>query len=124
MHCCPGCTTEIPGDVVINTRLTKGAAKKVEEMNGQVTGWSDKFCDECQGYADQGIILVTIDESKTDDPKNPWRTGGFFVVTEDYIKRLMEDTKVLLERTLEKRMTYIEHELAEQLGLFRHVKNG
>ena len=31
-------------------------------------------CDECKGYMDQGVILISVDESKTDDPQNPWRS--------------------------------------------------
>lgn len=120
---CPACLKEMNGAIVMNTRLSIPQARKVEELHGKVVGIADHFCEECDGYAKQGIIIVTIDESKTEDRKNPWRTGGFFVVTDSYIERLMDDSPALLEQTLEKRMCYMPHEVAEGIGLFEAGKN-
>jgi hypothetical protein len=120
---CPACTKAMDGAIVMNTRLSVPQAMKVEELHGKVVGWADHFCDECKEYSEKGIILVTIDESKTDDPKNPYRTGGFFVVTEDFVTRLLEHQPEMLKRVLEERLTFIEHDLGVQLGLFNHASS-
>lgn len=112
---CPACAKEMAGPIVLNKRLNKTAAKKVEEMNGQVVGVADHFCEECQGYADKGIIFIGVDESKTEDMSNPYRTGLFAVVKEEAVKNMIEEP--LLSRVLEKRMTYIDHDVAIQMGM-------
>lgn len=112
---CPACTKEMDGPIVLNKRLNKTAAKKVEDMHGQVVGVADHFCEECQGYADQGIIFVGIYEDKTEDMSNPYRSGLFAVVKEDAVKDMVEEP--LLSRILEKRMTYIDHDVAIQMGM-------
>jgi len=120
---CPACLKEMDGAIVINKRLSIPQAMKVEELHGKVVGIADHFCEECDGYAKQGIIIVTVDEEKTEDRNNPWRTGGFFVLSESYIKRLMDESPALLEQTLAKRMCYMPHEVAEGIGLFEAREN-
>ena len=112
---CPACLAEMSGPIIMNQRLTKSAAEKVEQIHGQVVGIADHFCEQCQDYANQGIIFVGVDESKTEDMSNPYRSGLFTVVKEDAVKDMVEEP--LLSRILEKRMTYIEHDVAVQMGM-------
>lgn len=112
---CPACLAEMSGPIIMNQRLTKSAAEKVEKMHGQVVGIADRFCEQCEDYANQGIIFVGIDESKTEDMSNPYRTGLFAVVKEAAVKKFIHEP--LLSKVLDKRMTYIEHDTAVQLGM-------
>ena len=77
-YVCPICgqIDEDASAIVMNKRLTKAYAKKVEDMHDKVIGFSDKPCKECQKILDQdAFFVIGIDPEKSDDMKNPWRTG-------------------------------------------------
>lgn len=103
-------------------------------------------CSKCAGYMKQGIIILTIDESLSEpgwekpEPirykesswgpektrpgiPNPYRTGGFFVVTEDCIRRMIDD-KALREQTLKCRFLFVEHKAAKAMGLYEAKPKG
>ena len=75
-------------------------------------------CEECKGYMDQGIILISFDESKSDDMNNPWRTGGWCVVKEDFIKRHRLSSE-LEKKILEQRMLFLPDDYWNMIGLPR-----
>lgn len=82
--------------------------------------WDKEPCDKCKEYMKQGIILVSVDEKKSQgDMENPWRTGGWWVVSEDYIERVFGTAA---PEILKKRAAFIEHSTAEALGLFAQIK--
>jgi hypothetical protein len=80
---CPICTEEMDGDILINTRLTEGAAKKVEAMHNQVVGWSKTLCPNCLDMKSKGFILIGAVEAKTEDVTNPYRSGNIWVVKQE-----------------------------------------
>lgn len=45
--------------------LTKGAASKVEELNGKTIGFSDHACKECSKYKDKAVFFIGIDTEKS-----------------------------------------------------------
>jgi len=50
-------------------------------------------CSECRSYMDKGVILISIkDDTKEEDMKgpqpNPYRTGGWVVMTDEAVERL------------------------------------
>jgi hypothetical protein len=122
--------------ILINKLLTKQMAKKVESANGKVIDMEP--CAKCADFMEQGIILLTIDDSKSDPGwnkpgpsatsehhrwmPNPYRTGGFFVVKEEALTRMLGEAH---DFALKHRWIFIEHEVAEKLGLFNfHVESG
>lgn len=113
------CGQTFDAEIVINTKINKHEADKVKKLHGEVVGFLDEPCDTCKGYMEKGIIVITIDLGKTEDPKNPYRTGGFFVVTEDYIKRLIDNDPEYLEEVLKRKFMFMNHPIAEQLGFFK-----
>ena len=118
---CRCCAKEVDGPIVMNKTLTKSMAKKVEDMHGQCIGFADEPCDECKGYMSKGVIIVTVDSEKTTDQENPWRTGGFFVVSMDWIKKVFQEgTAKLMDKT---RMAFMEHKDAVRLGFFNPQDN-
>ncbi len=126
------------GKVMTTRNTLEGAQGKVIDMEP---------CRKCAGYMEQGIILLTIDDAKStpgwhrppseDDHSdhwgtrpsqrrafvpNPWRTGGFFVMREEAVRRIF--TGEALEFALKHRWCFIEHEAAEKIGMFNQVKGG
>ena len=81
-------------------------------------GPDSRPCDECIGYMEQGIILISVDEEKTDDVNNPWRSGGWCVVKEEAIKR-MKFNEEEEKRILDRRVAWLTDEVWEIFGLPR-----
>lgn len=75
-------------------------------------------CDECKKYMEKGIILISVDEKKTEDSQNPWRTGGWVVVTEDAIRRIVKEQE-LADHICIRRMAFVPDEAWDVLGLPR-----
>lgn len=98
-------------------------------------------CQKCEELMTQGIILLSIDDEKSDPDwnkpppsehtyvqgrgwveeqaawmPNPYRTGGFFVLREEAVRRIF--TGEPLDFALKHRWCFIEHRAAELLGLF------
>lgn len=116
-YVCPICgqIDEDASAIVMNTRLTKEEAKKVEEMHGKVVGYSDKPCKECQKILDQGAFFVIgIDPEKSDDMKNPWRTGHLVG-----IKKASEFYQHLPEEYKGKNALFMDYREMRQLGMIR-----
>ena len=42
--------------------------------------WDKKPCQECAGYMQQGIILISVKDGESGAGDNPYRTGGWCVV--------------------------------------------
>lgn len=97
-YACPICGEVIEDDtaIVMNSRLSYSMAQKVEAMNGQVAGYSDKPCKNCQKWIDKGAFFVIgCDADKTDDMSNPYRTGHLVGIkkTSEFYKHLPEEYK-------------------------------
>jgi hypothetical protein len=71
-------------------------------------------CDKCRGYMEQGIIIISVDPGS--DPKNPYRTGGFWVIKEEAVRRLFTEEK-FLEKVLRHRMAFVETAACKAIGL-------
>jgi hypothetical protein len=64
----------------------------------------------------RGIILVSIRDGESESGSdNPYRTGGWIVVTEDAIKRICTDPSHFLE----KRFGFVEDTMWDYLGFPR-----
>lgn len=77
-------------------------------------------CDECKGHMDKGIVLISTrdPEKHGDDPQNPYRTGGWVVVTEDALRRWVS-TPETLEHILKTRVAFMPDEVWDAIGLPR-----
>jgi hypothetical protein len=113
--------------ILLNTRLTAHAAKQVRECHQKVVDMDP--CPKCRDFMQKGVILIAIDSNKSDPgwnqrPEdsqgnwmpNPYRTGGFAVVRDAAIKRILP--KDLADHALRHRFMFIEHEAAVKLGIF------
>lgn len=115
---CRVCFKTVDAEIVMNTKLIESNANKVSDMHGKVIGWIDNdlgMCDECLKDAKKGVYFITVDESKTEDRDNPWRTGGLFMVKNKAVKEMLKGTDIL-DKALENRIVFIPDDLAEQVG--------
>lgn len=97
--------------LVMNKVLTKKHAKEVKEMNGKVV--SMEPCPKCKEWMEKGVILIEVLDGT--DPKNPYRTGGFAVLTEDGIKRCFPPEQA--EIALKHRYCFVEQSIWKAIGL-------
>lgn len=82
--------------------------------------WDKKPCDTCKGYMEQGIILISVDEAKTTDRENPWRSGGWVVIREEAFRRMF--TGDVVEHACKARVCFVPNEAWDMLGLERPGK--
>lgn len=107
---CPLCGKVEDGPIILNTRLSVKRAKEVEKLHGQVIGYMDKPCKECQEYMTQGILLIGVIEEKTDDEKNPYRSGNIWVMKKEAFQRIFGSIP-------EKGAAFLDIKAAKQIGL-------
>lgn len=72
-------------------------------------------CDKCIGYMKIGVILIEVDESKSPDKNNPYRTGKIAVVKDEAVERMMNPDMAI--QVLRKRVCFIPSDVWDRLGL-------
>ena len=77
-------------------------------------------CDECKKHMDMGIILISVRDGE--EGGNPYRTGGWVVVREEFVERVFNPPE-LVEHVLKKRMAFMPDEAWNMLGLPRGDEN-
>ena len=94
-----------PAGVVLDRRLKKTLPRNV--------GCSDREpCSKCKEFMKQGIILISVDESKTDDRTNPYRSGGWCVLKDSAYSQIFGTPP-------KARAAFITDETWDKLGLPR-----
>lgn len=106
--------------IVMNSKLTKQHADNVKKVHGKVIDTDP--CNACSEYMDQGIIIIGIQDNEG-GKENPYRTGFFCVVTEDGMKRMLQDDEDTLNATLKSRMIYIEETAYVKMGLLQMAES-
>lgn len=80
-------------------------------------------CDKCKGWMDKGVLLISVNEKLSDDMENPYRSGGWCVVSEDCIRRMFIP-KERADDVLERRAAFVSDEAWDKVGLPRGGSNG
>lgn len=75
-------------------------------------------CHECAELMETGVILISVDEKKSTDQKNPYRSGGWVVVKEETIRRIVSPPE-LAEDILKRRAAFLPDAVWDALGLPR-----
>jgi hypothetical protein len=96
IHTCRDCKHSWSAPVLLS--------KATPNLSGEAT----PHCPKCSSI---GINSSPIKES---DPENPYRTGGWIVVKEDYVKRVV--TKPLLDHILKTRIAFVPNDTWKILG--------
>jgi hypothetical protein len=73
--------------------------------------WNKEPCDTCKEYMRQGILLISTKDGEKGD--NPYRTGGWCVVKEEALKKIIPENHPVHKM----RMAFIEDSLWKQLEL-------
>lgn len=79
---------------------------------------NEEPCTKCEEHMKQGIILISVDEGKTEDMRNPYRSGGWCVVTEEAVRRIVQPEE-LMNDILKKRVAFIPDDAWDIIGLPR-----
>jgi len=80
-------------------------------------------CDECRGLMKKGVIFISVDEARSTDLNNPYRTGGWCVIKDDAVRRMISvASKGLLEDILKKRVAFVPDDAWDLMGLPRAEK--
>lgn len=74
-------------------------------------------CNECAAFMRQGVILISVSESKTTNVNNPWRSGGWCVVRDSAIERMFDEP--MRGQVLKARVAFVEDEAWDKIGLPR-----
>lgn len=85
------------------------------EMPRSVGVINTKPCTKCEELMKQGVILISVKDDQgavidtaniNEKIPNPYRTGGWIVIKDEAVKRMILDEKILAE-VLRKRMCFI-----------------
>lgn len=90
-------------------------------------------CQKCQDWMEKGIILIGIEEAKSEPGwnkptklkrwmPNPHRSGAFAVIKKEAFDRMFPDE--FHEFAHKFRFMFIEHEAMEKLGIIKEDKDG
>jgi hypothetical protein len=109
---CVVCAKALDGPILMNTRLSGKKASEVKALHGQIIGYRDTPCDECKELLAKGFVLIGVDLEKTDDMKNPYRSGHMWCITKDSAEKMFTNKK-------ETELGYacIDVNVAESIGL-------
>lgn len=78
--------------------------------------WDYEPCNKCKDFMQQGIILISTKASEKESD-NPYRTGGWVVVKEEFIKRNIEF--ISANQILKRRMAFVPDDAWDKLHLPR-----
>ena len=93
--------------------------RRLKDSLPQEACYNHEPCDKCQEYMNLGIIVISVRDGESGN--NPYRTGGWWVVKEDAIMNMINDSDEKLKRGIaEKRVVFLEDSVCEIIGL--HVK--
>lgn len=113
---CPVCTKKVNEHIIMNSRLSKENAQEVESIDGKCIGFSEEPCEKCKEMMKKAFLFIIYDESKTDDEKNPYRTGHIIGVKKDcnlinsLDSKLIENGYAIIDINLAKRLGLIQEE--------------
>ena len=75
-------------------------------------------CDKCKDWMEKGVLLISVKNGEPDDPNNPYRTGGWTVVTENAIRKIIQPEE-FAEAILKKRVAFVPDDAWDMMGLPR-----
>jgi hypothetical protein len=108
---------EDKNEVILAGRMKAkgGGDADMEAPRGAV--WDNEPCDKCKEYMKQGIILISV-KDKDEGKPNPYRTGGWIVVKEDWIRRTIQ-TPEERQKFLDRRFAFVTDTVWDRIGFPR-----
>ena len=112
---CRICSNTEDAEILIAKKYYKGEpVKDLKSYHGQVIGFIESgMCKECKEKYKDKIVFIEIDESKSEDKNNPYRTGQVIEIKIDskFGKHLISNNLV------KNNIAYITQEELENLKL-------
>jgi len=102
MTCCFVCGEG--KEILLHRRL-----RDISELNNRAI--SKEPCDKCKEYMTQGIIIISVRDNEP-DRDNPYRTGGWWVIKEDAMKRILPNIDFAKNRVM-----FLEDSACAKIGL-------
>jgi len=97
----------------------EGLADSTGRMNHQIGVTDMEPCSNCAKYMKQGIILISTKDEINDEP---YRTGGWVVIKEEALKRMINVE--LFEQIRKKHFAFVPDVVWDKLGLPRGEVEG
>lgn len=109
---CHLCGNMTDGPILIKKRFVNESNNEFEDsFNGKCIGYSDKPCEECQEIMDQAFLFIGFVEEKSDDMKNPYRSGNKWGINKEKALEMFGDD------FCKKGAAYIDVKEAQKMGL-------
>lgn len=99
--------------VALLGQIHKGNERDVEAPRRAV--YDREPCESCKGHMAAGVILIEVMESHAVEGE-PTRTGGFAVVRDEAIRRIVNDPE-LATSIIRKRVCFLPREVWSMMGL-------
>jgi hypothetical protein len=84
---CPVCTRKVEEHILMDTKFRSSPGKLEAELHNKAIGIADTMCNDCKEAIGEGIYLIEIDAAKSEDTRNPWRTGNIAGVSREFWER-------------------------------------
>ena len=81
-------------------------------------------CAQCVKWMAEGVIFISVDDQRSTDKKNPYRTGGWAVIKEEAVRRIGIQPPELLDSILKQRVCFVTDETWDLLNLPRAETGG
>jgi len=113
-----------PGDILLNRR-PQHPSSVVRQAHGAVINMEP--CNECKANMKLGIILIGVDDAKSDPGwnkqriPNPYRSGLYVVVREEAFRRMIGESPAR-DYALQHRWMFIDEEAVTALRLREAVE--
>jgi hypothetical protein len=108
---CRLCGGEVNDAIIMNRKLSKKNAKKVEELHGKVIGYAKEPCKDCKEAMTKGLLMIGVIEEKTEDEDNPWRSGHQWVIKKEKAEELFGENVAV------QGAVFVDIKAAKQMGL-------
>lgn len=100
-----------PRGVALLGAASKRITGQDEAPHGGVA-FDPEPCDKCKGYMQQGVIFIGVDEDRTTDPENPYRTGEFLVMSDSWVERNVLSPE-LRDTVLRSRVCFVQQAVCQ-----------
>jgi len=87
-----------------------------DEQAPQHHVWNMEPCDKCVEYMKQGVIFISVRDDASGS--NPYRTGGWCVMKDEAVARIITDETVRND-VLKRRVSFVPDEVWDAIGLPR-----
>jgi len=109
--------------ILLNKVFSERIANKVKAAHGKVVDMEP--CQKCQEYMKQGIIVIVVDDEKSEPGwnksslPNPHRTGHFTVLTDEAVTRFFGSSA---DWAIRRRFMFLDIKAAEKMGLIKAIE--